>query len=199
MLGPTAVVAVERPAAVVGSVIAAGLERCGFATMVRCLDGPLPTGPQRADLVVLGARAGALQAQDGGAVRAWLAERRPASLAQVAAVFDVRLGPVDAADDLGHRAVDLLASRGFRVPGPPVGFTVLDLTGLPQHHEVDRAEAWARTLGTATLGNREARADRDLRASGTGWTRSGRTEALVALSSACAPSRRPDPCIDRTA
>ncbi|GAB4009889.1 hypothetical protein [Nocardioides ultimimeridianus] len=163
-MGLAALVAVERHAVIVAGVIAAGLEHGGVATRVRCLDGPASTAPQGADLVVLGARIGAYRSRDGGAVRSWLTGRRPESAAQLAALFDVRIGAVEEAGS-DRAARDLLVAHGFRLALPHAGFSVADLAGRPGQDEALRALRWGTALAAMAYECHAAQASRDLRPS----------------------------------
>lgn len=181
-MGLTALVAVERHAVIVAGVIAAGLESGGFATRARCLDGPSSTAPQGADLVVLGARIGAYRTRDGGAVRSWLSARRPESAAQLAALFDVRIGAVE--DEGSDRdADDVLLANGFRLVLPHAGFSVADLAGRPRQDEALRALRWGSALAATACECRAARASRDLRPS-----------AAIRPAAMLVPSRGGSPC-----
>ena len=85
-------------------------------------------------------------------MREWLnLHGSPAAPAPIA-VFDTRFAadshiPVAGA----QRAASLAASRGVEVVGVPMGFLVESITGPLVEGELERAEAWGRSLADEVL------------------------------------------------
>lgn len=144
-----ALLAIEPPTAVIASAIASGLESAGVETTVRGFPSAMPLSADL-DLVVLGARASACRAADGEAMRSWLATTRAHRDGQLAAAFEMRLGPMTCLGrGAAYGASRLLSAHGFRLARLPAHFRVLDGAGMPARDELLRAQAWGASLGRA--------------------------------------------------
>lgn len=145
-----------------------GLRSIGFEAYCVPVCSLAATGPSPVDLVVLGAptpsfslsrrstradavRQGAPPERAGAGAREWIAAVRPESFStKKIAVFDTRVGRVRRFPfAAGLTAARLLRRRGFEVVGGPAAFLVENTPGPLTDGELDRAEAWGRTIGAA--------------------------------------------------
>lgn len=150
----------------VADAVARGLEREGLAVACSDVRSTRPWHDVEADLLVIGApthyfslsvsgtredaaRRGAPGDRARVGMREWLGAPAPRS---PMAVFDTRLRAYSHIPVAGaQRAARLVARGGVEVVGVPTGFLVETTTGPLVEGELERAEAWGRSLAGEIL------------------------------------------------